>query len=936
MSLASVGLINKDVSYSATLSKGQGKKSSDKLMAKLSDLESSFISLMQEEFPDVVVGESYPLNIRESFSRLFSQGFDWCFPPILTKILSILRLDGTNLVGGEGSIVPREYGQSQYTIKFQVTLSKLKEISSKRLNVASSILMFLLDKIPKGKQGLSIGVDFTESDLLGAISEDLTLDIHDPHAAIEHGLRYLHEMNIIQLKSGIGLITQAMRIELSQNGAKRRYSEGDYMPLRVHYQERNFQIHVMQEFAKLGGGEISVAIAFLLDYFEMEEKMFIKKYFKNKNNLLKMATSAESYNTIFESLNNRVQQSIVGADQKSNMLVLAGPGSGKTRTVAHRCAYLIKVERVPAHSILVLCYNRSAAMTLRKRIRGLCENDSIGMTICTFHSLALRILGMSAKIAFRGSNGEGGVIGGLENVIPRATDMLTGQKEIPGMDHDQILQSLIGHWNHILIDEYQDIDEEQYKFVSAITGRVLKEDENRIAKKLCILAVGDDDQNIYQFRGANTKFIKQFEQDYNADIFHLVENYRSTQNIISASNELIAHNQDRMKVHDEIRIDKSRAKLAKGGKWEKLDEIGEGLIQVINYGDIFEQPGQVLFEIKRLMELDSGVKWQDVAVLGRTRAQLQPVRSLLEHYEIPFEWVCGSGSNIPLHHLREVQEGISLIEGYKTHNNTEAFTSFEQMDNLFCEYRKSLNSWKNLFLQVLEDWSRDVGSNEFPVENLINFLYDAFFQMKADQRRGDGIFVGTAHSAKGLEFKHVFVLDGGWNKKNMNLEEDRRLFYVTMTRAMENLFLFKAQNSVNPFVDNIKNNQGLYSRSSTGYEAIDRKILDRRYELIGLPDLYLGLGSWHEQVRKNLSEVNISDRVIFESDNDKIWVNTKEGKRIARLSKKAANKWQNRISEIQFASITAIVKRSKTEDDEQFATNIKFDDWEVPIIDVVI
>jgi ATP-dependent DNA helicase RecQ len=170
----------------------------------------------------------------------------------------------------------------------------------------------------------------------------------------------------------------------------------------------------------------------------------------------------------------------------------------------------------------------------------------------------------------------------------------------------------------------------------------------------------------------------------------------------------------------------------------------------------------------------------------------------------------------------------------------------------------------------------------------------------------------------------------------MNLEEDRRLFYVTMTRAMENLFLFKAKNSVNPFVDNIKNNQGLYSRSSTGYEAIDRRILDRRYELIGLPDLYLGLGSWHEQVRKNLSEVNISDRVIFESDNDNIWVNTEEGKRIARLSKKAVNKWQNRISEIQFASITAIVKRSKTEDDEQFAKNTKFDDWEVPIIDVVI
>ena len=112
------------------------------------------------------------------------------------------------------------------------------------------------------------------------------------------------------------------------------------------------------------------------------------------------------------------------------------------------------------------------------------------------------------------------------------------------------------------------------------------------------------------------KFIKQFEEDYNATIFHLVENYRSTQNIISASNELIAHNKDRMKIDHEIRINNSRRESPLGGDWSKFDELGEGLVQVVNYNDIFEQPEHVLSEIKRLMDLAPNAKWQDFALLG--------------------------------------------------------------------------------------------------------------------------------------------------------------------------------------------------------------------------------------------------------------------------------------------------------------------------------
>ena len=122
----------------------------------------------------------------------------------------------------------------------------------------------------------------------------------------------------------------------------------------------------MEKYAKLGASEIARAIGFVLDYFGMDKKSFVQKHFKGSADILNLATSSESFQRIVESLENPFQQAIVADDKESNMLILAGPGSGKTKTVAHRCAYLIRVERVRAESILVLCYNRSVLLTYAK------------------------------------------------------------------------------------------------------------------------------------------------------------------------------------------------------------------------------------------------------------------------------------------------------------------------------------------------------------------------------------------------------------------------------------------------------------------------------------------------------------------------------------------------------------------------------------------
>ena len=139
--------------------------------------------------------------------------------------------------------------------------------------------------------------------------------------------------------------------------------------------------------------------------------------------------------------------------------------------------------------------------------------------------------------------------------------------------------------------------------------------------------------------------------------------------------------------------------------------------------------------------------------------------------------------------------------------------TFEEIKEEMSDFlTKGSNQWKELFNEIINDWEQETGDSTFPVQSLINFIFEAFFQLKADQKNGTGIYVGTIHSAKGMEFKNVFVLDGGWHTSLKNIEEERRLYYVAMTRAMENLILIDSEDSVNPFSKSLFNTPSIFQR----------------------------------------------------------------------------------------------------------------------------
>ncbi len=168
----------------------------------------------------------------------------------------------------------------------------------------------------------------------------------------------------------------------------------------------------------------------------------------------------------------------------------------------------------------------------------------------------------------------------FNTIIPEAIELLKGASAPIGMEADAFRTRLVGNLTHILVDEYQDIESDAYEFVGLLAGKAQLGAENRLQ----ILAVGDDGQSIYQFAGANIEFIRRFRDDYvdrsnpkftkEVNVHFLIDNYRSTKNIITGASALISHNTDRMKTDHPIQIDPERLRDANGGSLENLDSVG--------------------------------------------------------------------------------------------------------------------------------------------------------------------------------------------------------------------------------------------------------------------------------------------------------------------------------------------------------------------------
>lgn len=926
--MARQGLLSNETTLTAYIRYKVTKSAKDQLQ-RICALETDFLKVLQDTVPDADIETPLVIDLRQVNQQLIDHGYEDSTPHNLKLILYGLSRDGKGLAGQKGSVSLKAKGNNRFNIVLHRNWQTLNKTVKIRQQAAHIVLQTMIGTIsPATSRNASLLVEFTLEQIIDGLRRDLTLLplLRDPLAAAERALTFMHEQNVIALQHGLAVFRQAMTITINPEAKARRYSQADFSPLKTHYQERNFQIHVMNEYARQALDKLSAAMNLVASYFNDEKEDFVKRFFPGKGKFLERATSEQSYLRIVDDLKNSAQEQIVSAATEKNMLVMAGPGAGKTRVVAHRVAFLLRVKRVRPGAILVLCFNRSAVLVLRRRLRDLVGNDMLGVTTLTFHGLALRLTGRSLVTAKGQQRGRDEI--DFREVIKDAIKLLNGEIDVLGFGDGPPRDTLIGRFSHILVDEYQDIDAEQYELVSLLAGKTLEESD----QKMTILAVGDDDQNIYRFRGANVDFIRRFHDEYKAEIHHLIENYRSSANIIAAANLLISQNKDRMKTEHPIRINKAREGLPDGGNWQINDRIGLGKVQVLEVQNQREQALALLEEIRRMQRLESTFDLGSCAILAREWRELDSIRSVFESADIPVSLNWGK-SSFPS--LVRIREGALLLDHLHEHRS-EMIAADSLLDLLPYDAAQD-NIWQANLRSLLAEWREESGNIPQPASFVEDYLYEALADQNRAKNLHNGVFLSTIHSVKGLEFDHVFILGAGWQKRQgQDMEEERRLYYVAMSRARATLHLFSIKEMNNPHVP-VLSGDFMLPRKIKPMQQTNKKFTER-YELLGMKELFLdyaGLKPEKHPMRTALRTLQVGEALTAEICNDHVELSNSAGIAVARLSKNAKNKWGSSLNLIQEIRVVAMVRRYKTDiQDQEFSKLCHGESWELPIVEL--
>ncbi|MDE0280261.1 MAG: RecQ family ATP-dependent DNA helicase [Gammaproteobacteria bacterium] len=766
------GIASNDTALTAFVHTGVAR-SSRKRLEEAAALEIALIAHMRETAPDLGKGDSAPLHLRIAAQVLRDRGLVDPLPERLYRIVRSIAFDGRGEEdGAAGSLTVRKRDAEIAWVTLHREWGMLERVADLRRDAAGRLLEHLLGCLAPASRGTDLLAEATLGKLLREIESDLVLksQVRNPAKLMDRALLWLHEQEVLRLNKGLAVFRPAMTIKLEQRD-RRGFSKADFEPLALHYKGQVLQIHVMVEFAERGLVAMGEALRLAMDYFALTEEAFLARWLPGRDREIGRQTTPSSWRAIVEDLRNPIQQRIVADErEQTNVLVLAGPGSGKTRVLVHRIAWLIRVRRENPRGILALAYNRHAAVDIRRRLAELIGQDGRGVTVLTCHALAMRLAGAS----FTGW-AERPDDGAFSKVMRHAVALLRGE-ELSPEEADERRERLLAGFRWILVDEYQDIGAEQYELISALAGRTLEEDEG----KLTLFAVGDDDQNIYAFNGASIEFIRRFESDYGPKPVYLTANYRSTGCIVAAANEIIEPARSRMKEGHPIHVDRAREREPSGGEWSALDPVSHGRVQILPAGgDPIHQARAVMAEMLRLSGRESNWDWSRCAVIAREWEYLVPVRAFCEEFSIPVQM---ANEDIPgFWRLRETRMFVEwlrrrvprVVDGASLRDWTDAQPS---------------GSWHDLLRQAVEEHALENGDGEIPVDHFIEWLAEWGRDIRRRQR---GLLLLTAHRAKGLEFDHVVVLDGGWDRVGRREDSDapRRLYYVAMTRARQTLTL---------------------------------------------------------------------------------------------------------------------------------------------------
>ncbi len=679
--------------------------------------------------------------------------------------------------------------------------------------------------------------------------------------------------------------------------------------------------------------------------------------------------------SILDKLN--AEQKKAGAKVNGPLLILAGAGSGKTRTITYRIAYMIQELGISPYSILAVTFTNKAAKEMRERVENLIGEDGKRAMISTFHSFGLRLLrvyckaiGFDSNFTIYDTDDQKKVVKGImKQLVIKNKDLTEGKivsrisklkedgvstdeyeksfkyeadaniiaevykrynavlKENNGMDfsdiltntyklleNKEILEKLQEKFRYIMVDEYQDTNNIQYKIVNKIAQKY---------RNICV--VGDENQSIYGFRGADIRNILDFEKDYkDAEVIKLEENYRSTKIILDAANEVIKNN-----------------KTSKNKKLWTKKVSGEKII----LKPCSDGRDEVNFVIEEIVQMkNKGRRYNDFTILYRTNAQSRLFEEGFLRYNIPYKVFGGMQFyqraeikdilaymsvinntrdginldriiNVPKRKIGDktiekiknyaFEQGFSIYDSLKEADKiqglssgvVEKLTEFSQMmaefeelsaelsvSELFDEIIKKVGYFSYLNssyddaesrIENIEELKNSIIELENVIDNLSlrEYLENVSLVSATDDLDADREYVKlmTIHNAKGLEFPVVFLV--GMEDEifpnttkvmidNESLEEERRICYVAITRAEEKLYMSHASmryvygnidfRSKSRFIDEIPNE--LFEEKRDIAKEIANSQVERKVNKLAQSGIKLNVISDTKKLEKQLKE----------------------------------------------------------------------------------
>lgn len=564
----------------------------------------------------------------------------------------------------------------------------------------------LLNQMKRGSQSLFTTLDNVQTD------------------DVEEALLYLSYIGVLKLDGGFMVLYNAMDINRLKD-TKLRYKQEDYRMLDEFYRQKIQQVHIVGEYANLMVRDYKAAQQYVQDYFQMDYRRFISKYFKGERGTeIQRNVTPAKYRQLFDQLS--LQQRKIIADKDSSCIVVAaGPGSGKTRVLVHKLASLLLLEDVKHEQLLMLTFSRAAATEFKQRLIDLIGEAAYYVEIKTFHSYSFDILGRMGNLE------------AAENVVAQAAEMISQGEVEPNRIGKTVL----------VIDEAQDMSSEEYALVKALMAH---NDDMRV------IAVGDDDQNIFEFRGSDSKYLYMLSQEPGSRFIEMTDNYRSTRHVVAFANAFAQYIGGRMKTTPIVSVS------SEDGRVEVTRHTAQHLYQPV-VDDVLRHQSE-----------------GTACVLTQTNEEAVILVALLRKHGVKSKLV-QSMDDIRFANMAEVKYMLRYI--------SKRLTAPLIPDQLWEEAwqatrRKYATSESLPYVERCKQRFEQTNRAKYRTD-LWEFICESSVEDFCEATDAE-VIVSTIHKSKGREFNDVYMLISDRRQKDSCLF---RQYYVGMTRAKQRLFV---------------------------------------------------------------------------------------------------------------------------------------------------